>query len=153
MWNKAEAKVVLGTNTLAYLTGMSLRKKRFYEKDIKKMKWSRKQKLVKDKHSSLFDESVIKEEKGFMRWICEKMKRSRKQKLVSDQHSSFFDESVIEKEKVLWDGYQDSEKKQKAKVVLGTNTLAYLTRVSLRKKRFYEMDSEKVKWRRKQKLY
>jgi hypothetical protein len=38
--------------------------------------------------------------------------------------------------------------KQTTKVVLGTNTLAYLTRVSLRKKRFYEIDSKKVKWSR-----
>jgi hypothetical protein len=34
---------------------------------------------------------------------------------------------------------------QNAKVVLETNTLAYLTGVSLRKKRFYEIDSKKVK--------
>jgi hypothetical protein len=43
--------------------------------------------------------------------------------------------------------------KENAKVVLETNTLAYLTRVSLRKKIFYEMDLRKSEIKQKQKLF
>ncbi len=100
-WDKAEAKVVLGTNTLAYWTRLLSRKERFYEMDSEKVKWN------------------------------------RKQKLVSDQHSSLFDWSVIEKENVYEMDLQESEMKHNAKVVLGTNTPAFLTWVSLRKKKFY----------------
>jgi hypothetical protein len=52
---KQNAKVVILTNTLAYLTGVLLRKKISMRWICEKMKRSRKQKLVSDQHSSLFD--------------------------------------------------------------------------------------------------
>ncbi len=52
---KQTAKDVLETKTLAYWTGVSLRKKRFYEMDSKKMKRSKSKSCVIDQHSSLLD--------------------------------------------------------------------------------------------------